>query len=434
MAVPRPQPQQPPIDGVLLRRFGWVRVVGGATYILVVAAAFLLIGAPVWPLLVGVVVLAVVTALYFFRSFKAPRASVTLSLVADLVVLATAIGVLGGTSAGLVGLYAIVVVSAGILLGAGAAAAFTALAVALSFGQLALEELGVEPAILYTPDFENRLTVLLVSLAGLVSVGYLATSYGGRQHERLAEAGAAAEDVRRRGRRRLGFVRQASQGVRAPLAAVEAVADELDLAAPAGPHDAQRLASRLRVSLLQLESEIGQLADVGSLDATAGGRPELLSLPEVVADSVRALGGRLADHPVEVDVAPLRVQGNRRAARRVVHNLLQNVVEHTPPGTHVTITTRVTAGSGVLIVADDGPGIDPAALPSLFDADGTGPRVGLPLVRELSEGMGATVRAETPRAGGTRFLVAFRLAPAAAPLRGAASDDGDETADTAGRA
>ena len=415
MAVLSPQP--PPIDEILLRRFGWVRAVGGTTYILVVAVAFLLIGADVWPLLAGVVVLAVVTALYFFRSFKAPRASVTLSLVADLVVLATAIGVLGGTSAGFVGLYAIVVVSAGILLGAGAAAAFTALAVALSFGQLALEGVGVEPAILYNPDLESRLTILLVSLAGLVSVGYLATSYGGRLHERLAEAGAAAEDVRRRGRRRLGFVRQASRGAQAPLAAVEAVADELDLAALSA-EDAQRLASRLRVSLLQLESEVGQLADVGSLDATAGGRPELLSLPDVVTDSIHALGERLAGHPVQVDVEPVKVQGNRRAARRVVHNLLENVVDHTPSGTRVTIATRATASSGVLVIADDGPGIDPADLPSLFDADGTGPRVGLPLVRELSEGMGATVRAETPRAGGTRFLVAFRLAPGAAPLPG----------------
>lgn len=414
MAEPRAEP--PAIDEILLRRFGWVRAVGGATYILVVAVAFLLIGADVWPLLAGVVVLAVVTTLYFFRSFKAPRASVILSLVADLVVLATAIGVLGGTSAGLVGLYAIVVVSAGILLGAGAAAAFTALAVGLSFGQLALEGLGLEPAILYNPDVEGRLTVLLVSLAGLVSVGYLAASYGGRLHERLAEAGAAAEDVQRRGRRRLGFVRRASLGVRAPLAAVGAVADELDLGAPASPNDAERLASRLRVSLLQLEAEVGQLADVGSLDATAGGRPELLSLPDVVADSVRALGERLADHPVQVDVEPVKVLGNRRAARRVVHNLLENVVDHTPAGTRVTIATRIAAGSGVLVVADDGPGIAPAALATLFDAEGAGPRVGLPLVRELSEGMGASVRAETPRAGGTRFLVAFRLAPGAAPV------------------
>lgn len=57
----------------------------------------------------------------------------------------------------------------------------------------------------------------------------------------------------------------------------------------------------------------------------------------------------------------------------------------------------------------------------MFDAEGSGPRVGLPLVRELSEGMGASVRAETPRAGGARFLIAFRLAPGTAPLPGETS-------------
>lgn len=67
----------------------------------------------------------------------------------------------------------------------------------------------------------------------------------------------------------------------------------------------------------------------------------------------------------------------------------------------------------------------------MFDAEGSGPRVGLPLVRELSEGMGASVRAETPRAGGARFLLAFRLAPGTAPLPGELGGDADADRDSA---
>jgi len=79
----------------------------------------------------------------------------------------------------------------------------------------------------------------------------------------------------------------------------------------------------------------------------------------------------------------------------------------------VRIGAQTTAGSGVLVVTDDGPGVPPARLATLFDGDAT---VGLPLVRELCDQMDATIRVERPRSGrGARFLVAFRLAPRGAP-------------------
>nr|MBA3373153.1 sensor histidine kinase [Euzebyaceae bacterium] len=93
-----------------------------------------------------------------------------------------------------------------------------------------------------------------------------------------------------------------------------------------------------------------------------------------------------------------------------------------------------TAGHGVLVVSDNGPGVPESARERLFDPPAATPwaaspwavarqasqpggarRVGLPLVGELCTAMGARIRQETPAAGGARFLVAFRLAPSAAP-------------------
>jgi hypothetical protein len=48
------------------------------------------------------------------------------------------------------------------------------------------------------------------------------------------------------------------------------------------------------------------------------------------------------------------------------------------------------------------------------------PAVGLPLVRELCEAMGAECRYERAPSGGARFMVAFKLAPTSAP---SADDD-----------
>lgn len=402
-------------DDVLLRRFGQVRAVGGAAFALATAALFFVYGWRVWPLLAGVAVLAVVTTAYFVFREAEPRRAVAISLVADALVLAGAIALVGGVGSGLVGLYAIVVVSAGIMLGAAAAASFTALVVALSVAQLFFEGMVVEPSVLYRSELQVRVGVLVLSLAGVASVGYLTATYAGRLHELIAEAGSRAADVRAAGRRRRAIVERASRAVAQPLAEVELVVSRLDGAETALPLDEQRrLADRLRVALLRLDGEVSQLADAGLMEASESTRPTALRLDHVVTDAVTALHDRLAGYEVLDETQPLTILGAPREARRIVWNLLENVVEHTPAGTSVQLATRRAGSHGVLAVTDDGPGVQPEQVATLFEPDADGPRVGLPLLRELCAEMGAEIGYEPHKAGGARFLVSFRLAPAAA--------------------
>jgi two-component system, OmpR family, sensor kinase len=290
----------------------------------------------------------------------------------------------------------------------------------LSGLQLLLEEIGLEPALLHRPALEDRVPILLASLAGLASVGYLAGVYSGRLQELIALAGEEAEVVRRKQARRRDFMRHAWVGVRPPMRDVEAVADALgedgrELTA----HERRRLAARLRISTSQLQAEIDQLSDMGVMDEPETRRPEPLLMRRFVEDCLVALGERLEAYEVCSDLPPLKVLGDRRAARRVVYNLLENVVEHTPPGTQVHLTGVTTRGYGVLVLTDDGPGVPEEAAGTLFEPPrgeaGDRPTVGLPLVRELCEAMGAECRYERAPSGGSRFMVAFKLAPTAAP-------------------
>lgn len=407
----------PTPDDVLLRRFGLVRAVGGAAYFVAVAVLFGIFGREVWPLALGVPVLAVVTTAYFKQSAAYPRTAVIASLLADALVLGGGVAFFGGTGSGLVMLYTIVVVSAGILLGPGAALAFTVVTTVLGVLQLGLEELGVHPALLHRPELGERVPILLVSLAGVVSTGYLSATYASRLHELIAQAGQEAESVRRRGHRRRSFARQASVDVRSPLRELEEVAEGLDRGWGTLDEAARRrLAARLRMGVAKLDAEVAQLTDVGLVDES-GMRLEPVLLQRVVEDCVVALGSRLEPYDLHFDFGQVKVVADGRAARRIVSNLLENVVEHTPAGTRVTVTTAAGGGHGVLVVSDDGPGIPSAAAHRLFDPpdEGGGPRVGLPLVAELAEAMGAEVRHEHGPEGGTRFLVAFRLSPTAAP-------------------
>lgn len=438
-------PRLPVPDEVLLRRFGLVRAAGGAAYFAGVAVLLGIFGSEAWPLALGIPVLAVVTTAYYKRSHTYPRASVAGSLVADALVLGAGVAFLGGTGSGLVMLYGIVVVSAGILLGPVGAYSFAAFSVVLGAAQLGLEELGVEPALLHRPELSDRVPILLVSLAGVASIGYLSAIYASRLHDLVAVADEEAASAEERSRRRRSFARQASLDVRGPLTRLEQIAAALEGDVDVPDHaDRAELAGRLRREITTLDGEIGQLADVGVLDL-AEVRLEPVLLRGVVDDCLRVLGERLAGHELVVDVGDVKVLADRRAVRRVVVNLLENVAEHTPPGTRASITTVGDAGHGVLVVSDDGPGVEPAAAAALFDppsqpqaptadqetvqragdsdggqkpADRGGARrsLGLPLVAELCAAMGARVRYEpADPSGGARFLVSFRLAPAAAP-------------------
>jgi two-component system OmpR family sensor kinase len=405
-------------DETLLRRFGVVRAVGGGAYILACAILAAIYGWGAWPLVLGAPVLAVVTTVYFRRCLAYPRSAVALSLVADTLVLGGAGAFVGGTGAGTSALYVIPIVSGGIILGPAAAASFTVLSVALAWLQLASEQLGVEPLFLHRPVMGDRLVILLIHTAVLVSVGYLTATYGGRLQDTIAAAGTAADEVRRRTRRRRTFAHQAAIDVQAPLAAVEQVAERLDGEEPLDQAARRALASQLRMRSAQLEGEISQLADVGAMDEAGETKPEAVLLSRVVDDCVAHLGDRLAGYDVTVSVPPIRVAGDRRAARRIAFNLLENVVDHTPPGTSVWVEARTTGSQGVLVVTDDGPGVPPDVAARLFDPPeaGQGPaRVGMPLVQDLVEAMGAEIT-YTPRAsGGSIFLVGFRLAPRDAP-------------------
>jgi signal transduction histidine kinase len=91
------------------------------------------------------------------------------------------------------------------------------------------------------------------------------------------------------------------------------------------------------------------------------------------------------------------------------------------------MTALTTAGSGVLVITDDGPGIDAETAKRLFTGPREGrrdaremlPKVGLPLVAELCAAMSAEVRYEPAPGKGSRFMVKMRLAPQNVP----SSDD-----------
>ncbi len=110
------------------------------------------------------------------------------------------------------------------------------------------------------------------------------------------------------------------------------------------------------------------------------------------------------------------VLGSAAALRRAVMSLIDNALAHEHPGGTITLAVARTGGEVVLEVRDDGVGVEPSALHTLFDrfAHGhghtvTGGRarhgIGLALVREIAHAHGGRIDvAQTPGGGATFTL------------------------------
>jgi signal transduction histidine kinase/ActR/RegA family two-component response regulator len=142
---------------------------------------------------------------------------------------------------------------------------------------------------------------------------------------------------------------------------------------------------------------------------------------------------------IQPPAAPLPVEVDPVRADQIVTNVLTNAVKYTPEGGHVVVTFAAEDGQAVMRVKDDGVGIAPDRIGTIFElfaqaenaigrAQG-GMGIGLALVRNLLHLHGGTISAKSDGVGhGSEFTVTFPLAAQpvapvlAAPVRAKKSD------------
>jgi signal transduction histidine kinase len=206
------------------------------------------------------------------------------------------------------------------------------------------------------------------------------------------------------------FTADAAHELRTPLAAMRARL-EVALAEDTGavPRDlivdaleqAERLC-RLAEDLLMLARVEGGAVSAhameGAVDVTALVREVGTALAPVAEEQQRVF--RWGAEP------GLVVRGAEPLLKRVLLNLVDNAFRHTPASADVVVDARRDGQTVVLEVCDEGPGVDPAVLPHVFErfrhGAGDGNGLGLALVREIVERHGGSVTLERTATGGTR--------------------------------
>jgi signal transduction histidine kinase len=164
---------------------------------------------------------------------------------------------------------------------------------------------------------------------------------------------------------------------------------------------------------------VGRLRRAVERPDTAG-QQQAVDLVEAVRRALYLLEPeckRRGVEPVHEGAQNLMVQADPVALDQIVHNLILNAlqaleqVEATKR--RLVLTLGVHGGQAELAVADSGPGIAPDVLPRLFDPffstreNGLG--LGLSLCESLAQGMGGSITAANPPAGGAVFRLRLPL-------------------------
>ena len=113
------------------------------------------------------------------------------------------------------------------------------------------------------------------------------------------------------------------------------------------------------------------------------------------------------------DVAAVSILGDSGLLQRAFDNVLQNALDHTPPGQSVDVELSITKDQVEVSVADEGPGAPSDMLNQLFEpffrADesrgGKGWGLGLSIARDIIRAHDGTVEARNREAGGLQVTV-----------------------------
>jgi signal transduction histidine kinase len=143
-------------------------------------------------------------------------------------------------------------------------------------------------------------------------------------------------------------------------------------------------------------------------------------MDKVLMDAASEVGPFAEDHVLEIDPDRAIVSGSRDDLHRLVLNLIENAIKHTPPGTHVRASTWTANGEVLVVVEDDGPGIPGELQGRIFERfvrgagdrgshggdGGYGSGLGLSIVKAVAESHGGSVVLDHADNGsGTRFVV-----------------------------
>jgi PAS domain S-box-containing protein len=253
-----------------------------------------------------------------------------------------------------------------------------------------------------------------------------------------------ADELRQASEKKDEFLAMLAHELRNPLAPIKAAAHLLKLSGGDNP----RLGQAAGIIERQVRHMTELVDDLLDVSRVTRGLVEIekrpLDMKSVVSSAVEQVKPLIEarGHALHVHVGAehASVDGDHTRLVQVLVNLLNNAAKYTPQGGRIDVDVRAGQGMVRIAVTDNGSGIEPALLPTVFDIFTQGVRtpdrsqgglgIGLALVKSLVVLHGGQVKAYSEGAGkGSVFEITL---PLLARAGGADADTGAQLA--AGRA
>ncbi len=165
----------------------------------------------------------------------------------------------------------------------------------------------------------------------------------------------------------------------------------------------------------KLVEELFELARLDSCESVVYSEP--FSMAELVQDVTQSFQLRAQQKSIQLNASleqrlPL-IYGDIAMMQRVLENLLENGLRHTPEGGRISITVDVDSGQVVVKISDTGCGISGEDVPHIFErfyqrdkiasGDNSGAGLGLSIVKRILELHGSVIKVKSELNHGTTF-------------------------------
>ncbi len=189
-----------------------------------------------------------------------------------------------------------------------------------------------------------------------------------------------------------------------------------------------RLMGIVRNDVKRIDRLITDISDASRLDAElsreTSERVDLAHLLETIVEVYRFTEiSRGINVSLDIELPPsASVLGRDERLGQVFRNLIDNAVSFSKEGGKVVVAARAQSGWARVTVEDEGPGMPPDNLETIFERFyterphahfGANSGLGLSIARQITESAGGRVWAENREGGGARFIVELPLARAA---------------------
>ncbi|WP_293901911.1 stimulus-sensing domain-containing protein [Phenylobacterium sp.] len=205
------------------------------------------------------------------------------------------------------------------------------------------------------------------------------------------------------------FAADVAHEIKNPLTSLRSAVETLDLVQDPAARD--RLLGILKNDIQRLDRLVTDISNASRLDAELSrDQPKLVDLGRLIGDIVSLYQATTRAGDVRVAFVPhggmaaAMVMGREGPLGQILRNLIDNARSFSPPGDVVTVGLLRVKGEAIATVSDNGPGIPPENLETVFErfytsrpkgaAFGGNSGLGLSIARQIAEAHGGGLRAE----------------------------------------